>query len=155
MENFVTDIRHFGFMVDDAKEFGKTLSIAFPQLTPWSYTVLEIKEEEMVVGEPCKICCAIAYLGDICFELVQAVDSPNSYQAKAEKGLHHIAYVYKGDFEQEKQRLLDNGFVIDWAAHRNDGEEVYYFRPKHGGYVLEVNNDFDYSILPISDDVYL
>lgn len=137
-------IRHFGFLVKDADAYTKSLSTAFPDLSEWKWGGAVFTPEEMVVGPPCEVRGATACVDGVWLEVVEAVNSPDSYQAQNAYGLHHIAYVYEGTFEEEKQRLLSEGFTIDWAATRTNGEEVYYFKPPIGGYVVELNNNFDY-----------
>jgi hypothetical protein len=143
-EHTMRPIRHFGFLVEDADAFAKSLEQAFPALGSWSWVDIDFTEGEMIVGPACSLHIGVAYVDGFCLELVQAVDSPDSYQARNAQGLHHIAYVYEGDYEDEKSRLLAEGFTVEWAAARNNGEIVYYFRPPTGGYVIEVNNNFDY-----------
>jgi hypothetical protein len=138
-------IRHFGFLVKDTDAYAKFLATAFPALGDWSWADIVFTEDEMIVGPPCRLRCGIAYVDGICLEVVQAVDSPDSYQAQHAQGLHHVAYVYEGTYEDEKKRLLDAGFTIEWAANRKNGEIVYYFKsPTADGFFIEVNNNFDY-----------
>lgn len=135
-------LRHIGLMVEDVQLYARMLSTAIPGLGEWKFVTCKMEPDVVLVGEPATFSIGLATAGDITYELVQVVDNPNAYQAKAPKGFHHVSYEYVGDMEDEKERLLANGYELKFAAHLHDGEKCYFFEPKgiEGCVAIELNN---------------
>jgi hypothetical protein len=135
-------LRHIGIMVEDVNLYAKLLSTVLPELEKWKFVTCKMEKDVILVGEPATFYIGLATAGNITYELVQVTDNPNAYQAKARKGFHHVSYEYTGDIEDEKRRLLANGFEIKFAAHLHDGEKCYFFEPVgvEGTVAIELNN---------------
>jgi len=136
-------LKHVGIMSKDLMKSTEAMTATFPALSAWEYfRNFRLYEDEMVVGEPCVLDIAVAKMDGVTYEVVAAIENMSCYQAIETQGFHHIAYVYPveyGDeFDKEKQRLLDQGCKVVWAAHRRDGERVYYLQPKDCEIILEL-----------------
>lgn len=135
--------QHVGLIVEDVKEAARFLNL-IPGISEWGYIEAEFPAEAMKVGEPCKIIAAVANIGDVTYELVQAIECPESYQAKAaavRNGFHHVAYAIENRevFDKFVEEMKEN-YTIVWAADFGDTHGYYFAPADDSGIVLEISD---------------
>lgn len=137
-------VRQLGFVVDDIEKWMDAMTRQMG-MGPW--TVFKGVEfncvHRGVPGNPC-INVALAYTGELQFELIQPLDdrdSPYRHFVQQQRfGLHHTAYLC-ADIEADVQRLEAAGLsrLCDIQMPSGMGRYVYFESPEFGdGYYVEL-----------------
>lgn len=135
-------LRHIGIFTWDVEKTASFLSTLLPRMEPWTHVERLYEKKDVLVGSPCRMLQALSRCGDVPYELVQPLDSPDSYQARVlrEKGegFQHIAYVYPNHFDAVLARMHAHGYETVWAGHRENGPRVYYLGIPGTGIAVEI-----------------
>lgn len=146
----VQNIRQLAIVVDDAEKYMERFAYYLDidnwdvrHFTPRSTKYLEYEGER--VQEDYDFICAVTWVGDMEFELIQPIKGPNVYFPFMEKtggpGFHHLKDVYSDEeIARECERL--SGYGIRVMQHGwIDGDSHYYLSTqKYLGWTMELGN---------------
>lgn len=135
-------LRHIGIFTWNVEKTAAFLSTLLPCMEPWIHVERVYEEKDVIVGTPCRMLQALSRCGEVPYELVQPVDSPDSYQARVLRengeGFQHIAYVYPNHFDAVLARMHAHGYETVWAGQRQGGPRVHYLGIPDTGIAVEI-----------------
>lgn len=135
--------RHTGYIVNDIQKAADAFETCFPMMDPWKFCTTRMKSDEVFDGRACHLIIAVSRIEDHTIELIQAMDDcPDCYHMQAQEGINHISFVYPDNvFDLVKEKLLDSGYKVAFAAHqKKSGEKCYYFSHENQPILIELNN---------------
>ena len=130
--------RHIGAVVKDTDKTTKFLSSVWG-LGPWDTTEVSIDEENIVVGEPCRLREAHTRLGPLVLELIQPLKGRGPWSEFLEtkgEGLQHIAFSVS-NYDEMVSKVLEHGgrMVVDEIF---EGVRDCYLETKPGAILIEL-----------------
>lgn len=135
--------RHTGYIVNDIQKAADAFETCFPMMDPWKFCTTRMNSDEVFDGRACHLIIAVSRIEDHTIELIQAMDDcPDCYHMQAQEGINHISFVYPDNvFDLVKEKLLDSGYKVAFAAHqKKSGEKCYYFSHENQPILIELNN---------------
>jgi catechol 2,3-dioxygenase-like lactoylglutathione lyase family enzyme len=134
----LSPVYHIGVIVEDIDKTTKLLS-SLLGLGPWQIVEAELREEDMLMGEPCTLKLAGAQLGTTILELLQPIKGKSLWgeflETKGE-GIHHIAYSVE-NLDEMASAIQEQGGRMLIGGVAPNGKRWAYFETKPGGLVIE------------------